>query len=94
MNDDLFNVVAGMRLATYSEVLQSPQIIANRKAMRKASGEDSSSRSKPWYRNNHNSKRKFGGKRPDHKRPRTEEARKEFPVCVTCGKKHKGECFQ
>ena len=82
-----------MRLQTYSEVLQSAQIIADRKARRGVVIEGSNSRNKPWNRNNHNNKRKFGGKRFENKKPRTEEVRREFPVCATCGKKHSGECY-
>ena len=47
LNDELFNAVAGMRLQTYSEVLQSAQIIADRKARRGVVIEGSNFGNKP-----------------------------------------------
>ena len=51
--------------------------------------EGSNSGNKFQNHNNQNNKRKF-----ENKKPRTEEARKKFLVCVTYQKKHSGECFQ
>ena len=41
LNDELFNAIAGMRLQTYSEVLQNAQIIADRKTRMGATSEGS-----------------------------------------------------
>ena len=92
LNDELFNAVAGMQLQPYSEVLQSAQIIANRRARKKVSNESLNSGSKSLDHNN-NIKRKFKENNFESKKSKTEEVGKEFPDCITCGKKHGCECY-
>ena len=92
LNDELFNAVAGMQLQPYSEVLQSAQIIANRRARKKVSNESLNSGSKSLDHNN-NIKRKFEENKFESKKSKTEEVGKEFPDCITCGKKHGCECY-
>lgn len=48
---------------------------------------------KPWNRNNNN-KRRFMDKKPDNKKAKMKDERKEFPECTTCGKRHDGECYK
>ena len=82
LNDELFNAVAGMRLQTYSEVLQSAQTIANRRARKKVSNESLNSGSKSLDHNN-NIKRKFEENNFESKKSKTEKVGIEFPDCIT-----------
>ncbi|KAF3433562.1 hypothetical protein FNV43_RR24664 [Rhamnella rubrinervis] len=88
IRDKLIEKCKGSRVSAF-------ETITDRKSRRKVMGEDSNSESKPWNCNNHNNKRKSGkGRKFDNKKPKTEEVRKEFSTCATCGKKHMGDCYR